>query len=292
MATNFPGALDNGTSLPYPSAGNFTNGPSLAGGQDNQNDALIAVETKLGTGSSTPSGTNLLVSTGTGTSGWTKTAPTGTIVGTTDSQTLTNKILTSPTINAPIITNANLTADTISGFTTAGSGSIYGLAVAAGAITTSGYASSTALQTNAVQGNQLATNAITLGYAQIASSFTTTTTSAYVDVTGLSVTVTVPAGNRGLKITSYCGSIYTSGTNTINYTLREGSTEFNQSFITTSTNAQSTTAIAYVSAPSAGSHTYKVSVSQNSAGTLTVNAGAVNGGVNTAGQPFILVELI
>ena len=70
MATNYPTSLDNGTSLPYPSSTDDTNSPSLAGGQDNQNDALIAVETKLGTGSSTPSGTYALVSTGTGTSAW------------------------------------------------------------------------------------------------------------------------------------------------------------------------------------------------------------------------------
>ena len=42
MATNFPTSLDNSTSLPYPSSGNFTNAPSLAGLNDNQNDALRA----------------------------------------------------------------------------------------------------------------------------------------------------------------------------------------------------------------------------------------------------------
>lgn len=49
-------------------------------------------------------GAGIAVSTG---SAWTtsKTSPTGDIVGTTDSQTLTNKILTSPTINGSTVTN-------------------------------------------------------------------------------------------------------------------------------------------------------------------------------------------
>lgn len=131
---NFPTSLDNSTSLPYPSASSLTNSPSLASGQDSQNDVLIAIETKLGISASTPSSTNLLVSTGTGTSAWTKLAPSGTIVGTSDSQTLTNKVLTSPTINSPIITNANLTTDAIVGFTVPTAGSLYGISVSTGAI--------------------------------------------------------------------------------------------------------------------------------------------------------------
>lgn len=157
MATNFPISLDNSTSLLYPTSGNFTNSPSLSGGQDNQNDALIAIETKVGTGSSTPSGSNLLISTGAGTSAWNKAAPTGTIVGTSDSQTLTNKTFTSPTINSPIITNGNITADSIAGFTTSGTGSIYGLGIAAGAFTTSNIIPTAALQANAIDYTKVAT---------------------------------------------------------------------------------------------------------------------------------------
>ena len=84
MATNFPGALDDSTSLPYPSASDDRNSPSLAGLNDNQNDAVIAVETKLGYGSAsqTPAAGYLLRSATNGESTWDLAYPTsGTFVG-------------------------------------------------------------------------------------------------------------------------------------------------------------------------------------------------------------------
>lgn len=46
MATQFPGtAIDSFTN---PSASSKTNSPSLSAGQSNQNDAIVAIETKLG----------------------------------------------------------------------------------------------------------------------------------------------------------------------------------------------------------------------------------------------------
>lgn len=65
---------------------------------------------------------------GTYTIGGTPTFP-NTVVSTTGSQTLTNKVLTSPTI-----TNASLTADAITGFSSANTGSIYGISVTSGTI--------------------------------------------------------------------------------------------------------------------------------------------------------------
>ena len=193
MSTNFPASLDNSSSLPYPSAGSFTNSPSLAGLNDNQNDAVIATQTKLGIGVSTPTSGKFLTGIGSGKSEWANTVPAGTVVGTSDSQTLTNKTLTSPTITSPIITNATISTDTITGFSSSTTGNVFGVSIASGIINSNALVGS-------VIGTSLSTSAITLGYAQITSSFTTTSTTA-VQVTGLTLTVTIPSGSRRIKIT-------------------------------------------------------------------------------------------
>jgi len=150
MATNYPTSLDNSTSLPYPSSTSARNAPSLAGGQDNQNDSLIAIQTKLGIGSSTPTSGKFLTGTGTGTSSWANTVPAGTVVGTSDSQTLTNKTLTSPTISSPTITNATISTDLITGYTTSNTGTVYGIPITTGVINTAGTINGASLVANSV----------------------------------------------------------------------------------------------------------------------------------------------
>ena len=117
MSTNFPGSADDGTTLPNPGANAPTNNPSLSAGQTNQNDAIKAIEAKIGTGASTPVTGRVFRGTGTGTSAWAQlvltTDVTGTLpvanggtgvttltipasailVGTTDAQDVTNKTL-------------------------------------------------------------------------------------------------------------------------------------------------------------------------------------------------------
>lgn len=70
MATNFPGSADDGTTLPNPTAVNKTNSPSHSSIHSNGNDAIKAIEAKLGTGASAPTNNTLLRGNGTGTSTW------------------------------------------------------------------------------------------------------------------------------------------------------------------------------------------------------------------------------
>lgn len=65
-------------------------------------------------------------------SDYSKAVPAGVVVGTTDSQTLSNK-----TITAPTITNATISQDAVTGFTSANNGSVYGITVTSSAIQSS-----------------------------------------------------------------------------------------------------------------------------------------------------------
>lgn len=121
---NFPTSLD---SLTNPSAGDTTLAVDHASQHATVNDIVEALEAKLGIGASVAASNKLLRGTGAGASAWDKDAPTGTIVGTTDTQTLTNKTLTSPTINTAIINNPTLSTNTIAEFTAAAGVTIDGV---------------------------------------------------------------------------------------------------------------------------------------------------------------------
>lgn len=134
------------------------------------------------------------------------------------------------------------------------------------------------ITTNAVTADKLATSAITIGYAEITSNFTTTTTGSDVDVTGLSVTVTVPAGGRKVQVTAFCTSLLKSGAagDALIWKLKESTTQLNESAanIPGSNFGIPGVTCVWESTPGAGSHTYKVAVSQTTAGTVTVTGAA------------------
>lgn len=107
---------------------------------------------------------------GTYTIGGTPTFPSS-VVTLTGSQTLTNKTLTSPTINTPTLTNATISADAISGYTTSNSGTIYGISITTGAVSTSNVIPTAAIQNSAVTTAKIANNAITTSLLATGSNF-------------------------------------------------------------------------------------------------------------------------
>ena len=127
-----------------------------------------------------------------------------------------------------------------------------------------------------------------LGYAEITTPFQTAATPTVTDVTNLAVTVTVPSGGRKVKITAWAYNISTSSAATTGVAtyIYEGVTCLSATshIQATASYSQQDTVIA-VKTPSAGSHTYKVAVSQSTAGTLTLQADATY-------PAFILVEQI
>ena len=96
MATNFPGSLDTATQQPSPSS---TTDLDATGYEHdvvhtNHSGALIAVETKLGSGDFTASNNAVLVGTGTSASQWTTTP------------TISGLVTCSGGISAPLLINA------------------------------------------------------------------------------------------------------------------------------------------------------------------------------------------
>ncbi len=116
-------------------------------------------------------------------------------------QTLTNKTLTSPTINTPTITNATITADTLSGNAVSNTGTIYGISITTGQISSA----LTATSTLAVTGATTLTGALTVNS-------TVSTTGQLSVQTGTSPPA-AGASTAGIKVSSTAnlGIFYGSG---------------------------------------------------------------------------------
>lgn len=125
----------------------------------------------------------------------------------------------------------------------------------------------------------------TLGYAQAVADQTGIST--ITDLTSLSVAVTVPTGGARIRITGFALSFSDLDAKTIELSIREGSTTLAiadyQSHITAGSPNQ-TIVGQYSAVATAGSHTYKLSISATG-GTTGIHASAT-------APSFILVENI
>lgn len=151
---NFPASLDNGTSLPNPTGANTQNNPDHAGLHSTENAAIIAAETKLGTGATVPAANQLLVGTGAGTSAW---------QGLTSAQLaaiLSDETGTGSAVfaNTPVLITPKV--DTINENTGGNGVTVGGVNLKSGAISTSSSVPAAAIQAGAVGQTQVANGVI------------------------------------------------------------------------------------------------------------------------------------
>lgn len=139
-----------------------------------------------------------------------------------------------------------------------------------------------------ITASKISTSALLLGRAARTGTFVTSSGTP-VQVTGLSVTVTVPAGGRIVKVMAFADSMYASASSFMTMHIYDGdpSTGTRIASCTNQSTAANQQMVAFAQAyvtPAAGSKTYNVAFS-TSAGTGTLNA--------SSNQPaFIAVELV
>lgn len=135
MAINFPTSLDNFTN---PLGTQTLDSPDHAGQHSDANDALEALEAKIGLGAGTPTANKLLVGSGNGTATWTTTWNGGTINNATiGTSQFTGGTVNNVVIGTSAITGGTITTPLISGTATFDT-AIAGSAVATGAEITTG----------------------------------------------------------------------------------------------------------------------------------------------------------
>lgn len=239
MSINYPSGSDNPTD---PAGTSLETSPDHAGQHTDNNAFIRAAEAVLGT----TAGTSVLKNFAAGqfpqrvTGG----GATGTLVATSVGGTFSNSVVNNGTLGTPQITGGTITG-------------------------------TPSLDVNSIPGSAFTATAITLGYSPLTGTqgaITTTTA-----LTGGTVTVTVPSGNRLLELTGFipffsnnAGS--TSGT----LLLTEGSGTLNSSFVRLiEVGGVNQGLVSWIGTPSAASHTYVLSIAP-SAGTITVTNIASN----------------
>lgn len=128
-----------------------------------------------------------------------------------------------------------------------------------------------------------------LGYAEVTGNLTTASAGTQVQATGLTATVTVPAGGRKVKITGYATSISAGGACYITVGIWEGTVATGTELAMTQPYSGGTGQnvpinVCAIVTPSAGSHTYNIGWCGNS-GTATLAASATT-------PAYILVEYL
>lgn len=121
-----------------------------------------------------------------------------------------------------------------------------------------------------------------LGYTQVVANQTPITVA--VDLTSLTLTVTVPYAGHRIKITGYGTFANSVNGDGVILTIMEGATQLSQCVAYGTTAAAGFTAEALaVVVPTAASHTYKLQAAQAIGGTVTLTASATT-------PAFIMVE--
>lgn len=271
--TLYPGAVDDGTTLPNPSSTSKTNSPSHASLHDVSNDAIKAVETKLGTGASTPVANTLLRGSGTGTSAWAALTSAQLAASISDETGSGAAVFaTTPTLVTPKV-------DTINEATTSNGTTIGGVNIKSGALNTNNSVVTANITDNAVTASKLATNAITLASISSSTSQSGISTSDVL-VTGLTTTVTIPAGGRKIRVEAYiprvfCTAIVSPTISIYNSTTVTGTPiQTSKSLIALANNGiPMNTFIEYT--PSPGSQSYCVALNMDAGSGSTVLASNV-----------------
>lgn len=269
----YPSSIDNGTTLPYPSATDDTNSPSLSSGQSVQNNAIIAIETLIGSNATQTTPTaeyNVLQATSATASEWglltlnnvASSTGTGDFVFAT-SPTISSPTISSPTISSPTITGSlgNISTGTItaSGAATLSSTlAVTGATTLTGLLTANGGISIPSGNTMTVGSNPV--------WQYLGSSTTTTDTSftSLAQITGLSVSVTVPAGYTKVRISCILPQQYNSGAYVTTFSVWRGSvgtgTQVGADFNTQATGEASGNTFVFfaLDTPTAGSVTYNI----------------------------------
>lgn len=151
--------------------------------------------------------------------------------------------------------------------------------------------SSTNIATNGVAAQNLATNAITLGYAQMTAASFTTNSATPVQVTGLTVTVTIPAGGRRVRISVFSDGFTGGAAGAVatvsiwDGTVGSGTKLSDAIMASPNTNYLVPCYAIAIVTPSAGSKTYNVGAQNAGGSTTTIQA-------STVAPAFILVEAI